>query len=369
MKTFTQLYDQIYDFDNLLRAFKNARKGKMHKRNVAAFEWQMERNLLQLQEELQSKTYQPGAYRTFKIYDPKERMISAAPFRDRVVHHALCQVVMPLFEQSFIYDSYANRKGKGTHLAIRRCQDFLRKNQYVLKADIRKYFPSIDHELLKSSIRRTIACPDTLWLMDDIIDNSNPQEARNIYFPGDDLFAPFERKRGLPLGNLTSQYFANIYLNGFDHFIKDELGVKHYIRYVDDFVIFQQNKTALWEIKSAVETYLQKLRLQLHPDKCYIMPTEEGVTFLGQRVFTTHRLLRNENVRRFRKRLRVNLQQFRMNQLKVDQLEAGWNAWLGHAAQANTYHLRNRLFNEITEQGLNVAKTDRFAWRLLEQQR
>jgi len=368
MKTFKQLYHQIYDFANLLQAFRNARKGKKNKRNVAAFEWQLEDNVLQLQQELQNKTYQPGAYRTFKIYDPKERMISAAPFRDRVVHHALCQVVMPIFERSFIHDSYANRKGKGTHVAIRRCQGFLRKNQYVLKADIQKYFPSIDHALLKAAIHRKIACKDTLWLIDSIIDNSNAQEERNIYFPGDDMFTPYERRRGLPLGNLTSQYFANIYLNGFDHFIKDELGCKYYIRYVDDFVIFHTDKNVLWQIKTKVERYLQQLRLKLHPDKCYVAPVEEGVTFLGQRIFATHRLLRKENVRRFRKRQRMNFKKYRKNERTVIQMESGWNAWLGHAAQADTYRLRNRLFNEIARQGLNVAKTDRFAWRLLEQQ-
>lgn len=203
MKTFNLQFEQIFAWDNLLSAERKARQNKQWKPDVVQFHFHLEKELGQLQKELQNKTYQPGPYRTFFIHDPKERMISAAPFRDRVVHHALCNIIEPLFEKTFIFDSYANRKGKGAHRAIERYQKYAKRYQYVLKCDIRKFFPSVDHEVLKQEIRRKISCRDTLWLIDLIIDNSNPQEAHMLYFPGDDLFSPHERRRGLPIGNLT----------------------------------------------------------------------------------------------------------------------------------------------------------------------
>ncbi len=164
-------------------------------------------------------------------------MISAAPYRDRVVHHGLCNIIVPIFERTFIHDSYANRCGFGTHRALRRFTEFARSSRYVLQCDIKKYFPSIDHEILKSLLRRKLKCQNTLWLLDKIIDNSNDQNSPIDYFPGDDLLTPIQRRRGLPIGNLTSQFFRNVYLNGFDHFIKEQLKVKKYIRYLDDFAI------------------------------------------------------------------------------------------------------------------------------------
>ena len=161
MKTFHNLYSEIASFDNLLLAAKNAQKGKRYQKSVAAFNLHLEEELLRLREELQSKSYQPGSYRSFMIYDPKERMISAAPYRDRVVHHALMNVTAPIFERTFVSDTFANRKGKGVHAAIERYQEYAQKYPYVLKCDIRKFFPSIDHELLKQELRWKIACPDT----------------------------------------------------------------------------------------------------------------------------------------------------------------------------------------------------------------
>ncbi|MCB9289345.1 MAG: RNA-dependent DNA polymerase [Lewinellaceae bacterium] len=247
MKTYNNLFAQITAFNNLLLAAQNAQKGKKNQSNVARFNLRLEEELFALQRELQEKSYRPGPYRSFMIHDPKERMISAAPYRDRVVHHALCNITAPIFERTFIHDSYANRAGKGTHAAIIRYQHYARKYPYVLKCDIRKFFPSIDHELLKLELRWKITCPDTLWLMDLIIDNSNPQESHLAYFPGDTLFTPHERQRGLPIGNLTSQWWGNIYLNRFDHFIKETLQAPGYIRYVDDFVLFAREKATQQE--------------------------------------------------------------------------------------------------------------------------
>lgn len=365
MKTIKNLYQSIFSFDNLLLAADKAQKGRKNSNNVANFNFNLEWELLRLHEELKSQTYQPGKYHTFYIFDPKKRMISAAPFRDRVVHHAICNIIHPIFERTFIFDSYANRKGKGTHAAINRCQYFLRKNKYVLKADIRKYFPSIDHEILKLIIRKKIGCAKTLWLVDLIIDNSNRQEDFFQYYPKDDLFTPFERKKGLPIGNLTSQYFANIYLNTLDHFIKETLQQKYYIRYVDDFVIFDQSKEKLKQVRKAIIQFLCRLRLTLHPNKCYITPTEKGITFLGQRIFTTHKLLKNENVRRMKKR---NLQKIRLYQkglLSGEQLEASFNSWIGHAKQADSFLLQKKVFQEILNHNIHLVKSRKDSWIVL----
>ncbi len=180
--------------------------------------------------------------------EPKPRKISAAPYRDRVVHHALCNVIVPIFERTFIADSYANRLGFGTHRALKRFTQFARSSRYILQCDIRKYFPSIDHEILKRLLRRKIKCADTLWLIDTIIDNSNEQEPVIEYFPGDGLLTPIERRRGLPIGNLTSQFFANIYLNGLDHFVKEQLRASKYLRYVDDFALFADDRNFLSDV-------------------------------------------------------------------------------------------------------------------------
>ena len=233
MKRHGNLYPQIIAFENILLSAKKAEKGKRFRDNVLEFNYNLEAELTNLQQELAEKTYQPGDYRTFYIKEPKSRMISAAPYRDRVVHHALCNIIVPLIEPTFIADSYANRVGFGTHRALERFTKFARESRYVLQCDIQKYFPSIDHEILKNLIRRKIKCRDTLWLIDTIIDNSNEQLPAIEHFQGDDLLTPLERRRGLPIGNLTSQFFANIYLNGFDHFVKEELKVRKYLRYVD----------------------------------------------------------------------------------------------------------------------------------------
>ena len=333
MKTHKNLFPKIITFENLLLAAQKAAAGKREQPNVMHFFHRLEENLWRLQEELLDQTYQPGEYTTFQIYEPKPRMISAAPFRDRVVHHAIINVIGPLFERSFIFDSYANRIGKGTHRAIRRYQHFLRDYRYVLKCDIRKYFPSIDHEILKALIRGRIADVRTLWLSELIIDGSNLQEEVKDYFPGDDLFTIIQRRKGLPIGNLTSQFFANVYLNPLDHFVKEVLCCLAYLRYVDDFALFSNSKAELWAWYVEITIFLQSLRLKLHPQHCYIFPARVGWHFLGQQVFRTHRLLAAENVRRFKKRWRI------WQTFPPENIEQRLASWKGHAAQADTYHL------------------------------
>src|SRR4051812_13218157 len=200
MKRHGNLWERVISFEALLRAADKARRGKRFRPSVASFHFNLEHELWTLHEELSTKTYRPGAYRSFFICEPKKRQISAAPYRDRVVHHALTGVLEPIFERTFIADSYACRKGKGTHAAVDRSQQFARRCHYVLKADIQKFFPSLDHGICKELVARKIKDPDVLWLVGQIIDHSNPQEEVVHYFPGDNLFTPGERRRGIPIG-------------------------------------------------------------------------------------------------------------------------------------------------------------------------
>ncbi len=185
MKRYGNLYPQIVEFENILKSAKKAQKGKKFRDNVLEFNYNLESELNKLQQELINKTYQPGEYRTFYIKEPKTRMISAAPYRDRVVHHALCNIIVPLIEPTFIDDSYANRVGFGSHRALRRFTNFARSSRYVLQCDIQKYFPSIDHEILKTLLHNKLKCPDTIWLINSLIDNSNEQFGVFEHFQGD----------------------------------------------------------------------------------------------------------------------------------------------------------------------------------------
>jgi retron-type reverse transcriptase len=234
------LQNQLYTWDNLTLAYQNAARGKRGKGATAKFELYLADNLLQLEKDLKEQTYQPGPYESFYIHEPKKRLISAAPFRDRVVHHALCNLTTPIFERKFIDDSYANREGKGTHRAVDRCQQFARKYKYVLPCDVRQFFPAIDHGILRHDLQKMLPDESGYWLIDRILASGQGvlSEAYDmVYFPGDDLFA-VTRPRGLPIGNLTSQWWANVYLNAFDQFVKRELKCKAYLRYVDDLGAF-----------------------------------------------------------------------------------------------------------------------------------
>ncbi len=347
MKGHGNLWQNVISFSALLHAAEQACKGKRFRPAVASFHFDQERALWQLHEQLSTKTYRPGAYRSFFIYQPKKRQISAAPYRDRVVHHALVNVLGPIYERTFIADSYACRKGKGTHASVIRCQQFARRFRYVLKADIQKFFPSLDHEILKSLIARKIKDPDVRWLVGQIIDHSNLQEEIRTCFPGDDLFTASNRRRGIPIGNQTSQFFANVYLDSLDHFVKDRLGIKGYVRYVDDFLVFSDDKSHLSEVRDQIRDFLVGLRLRLHSTKNVIFPVKEGIRFLGYRVFPTHRLLPKENVWRFLRRVRQMQEDYAVGRASFAEIYQRLMSWNGHARQANTYRLRCHLFDTI----------------------
>ena len=266
VKQVTGCYADVYRWDNLYAAYRQAARGKRGRGPAARFEYRLEDNLVRLQEELAAHTYRPGAYVHFFIHEPKRRLISAAPFRDRVVHHALCNIIEPAFEASFIDHSYANRVGKGTHRCLDACQRWLQRYRYVLQCDLRQYFPSIDHRILQRTLDRRIQDGDLRRLIALILRSGAGALAGEydmVYFAGDDLFA-VNRPRGLPIGNLTSQFWANCYLNEFDHFVTRELGCPAYLRFVDDFLLFADDKRTLWARKQAVRARLAALRLNLH---------------------------------------------------------------------------------------------------------
>lgn len=330
MKTFNNLYEKIYDFDNLFAAYKMARKNKRFKDEVMQFTLQLEDNLIEIHNELVYESYQPGRYREFLVREPKERLVLALPFKDRVVHQAICRVIEPIFDRTFIYDTYACRKNKGVLAGVKRLWYFLNKmqtnnnNVYCLKMDVKKYFYSIDHDILKRLVRRKIRCKRTLSLLDIIIDSTdNP---------------------GIPVGNLTSQLFANIYLSRLDHYIKEDLRAKYYVRYMDDMVILCGDKKKLWEILGAIKEFLwRELRLELN-SKTQVFNVNRGIDFLGYRQFSNIRILRKrtiiKNYRKFKKLNRVN------NDRKIGKSLASFNGLCKHCSSRKIIENINKILEK-----------------------
>jgi len=339
------LFDQFAGFTALHEAWRKAVLGKRRKPGAAAFTAGLETQLLRLERELRDHTWKPGRYVTIEVRDPKHRLVSAAPFRDRVVHHALCAVIAPLFERGFIDHSYANRTGKGTHRAVDRYERWRDRYRYVLRCDIYRFFPAIDHEVLKADFRRRIACVDTLWLLDAIVDGSNKQEPVNIHYFGDTLFTPFERRRGLPIGNLTSQLFANVHLDGLDHFATEVLRAP-YLRYVDDFALFHDDPAVLAEWRDRIAARLARRRLSLNARKTVIQETARPAAFLGYVLSPAGRRLPEDNVRRFRNRLRGLRDRWQAGSIEASDVQARIGAWIAHASHADTWRLRHAIFRD-----------------------
>ena len=342
------LFEAIVSWDNLLLAWHKASRHKRGKGSVARFEHQVADRLLQLQRDLTSRAYQPGGYVHFMIHDPKLRKISAAPFRDRVVHHALCNWIEPLFERRFIFDSYANRVGKGTHRAVDRLQYFARRYRYVLRCDVVQFFPSVDHAILRDMLGRVLQDQDVEWLAGLILSSGKgilEDEYEMVYFDGDDLFAA-NRPRGLPIGNLTSQFWANCYLNSFDHFIKRDLRCMGYLRYVDDFALFSNSKTQLWEWKRALIERQAGLRLTIHESSAQVLPVSDGIPWLGFVVYPNHRRVKSRNVVKFSRRLRERWEEFARGEISFAEFDASVQGWINHVRYADTWGLRKHILGQ-----------------------
>ena len=355
MNKIKNIYPKIIEKDNLYRSAYMASRGRRYRDTTADFNFYLEEEIGKLHEELSAKTYRHGNYCLFSIYEPKERKIAAAPFKDRVVHHAVNDLVEPLIDQTFIYDSYACRKDKGTHKAVDRAQNFLRANKFCFHGDIKKYFHSINHNLLKRILRMKIDDKDTLWLLDEIIDSAvavsgltgeRVSELTSLTRkPADALTS---KPTGLPIGNLTSQFFANLYLNEFDYFVKFELKIRYYLRYMDDFLIFGDNKEELKEIKGKIRQFLRDmLNLTLHEGKSQVYKTRNGIKFLGFRLYRNYRRLATENVRRFRKRLKRFAYLFEKGGISTDEIRDSVRCWVAHVKYADTKKLRLNIWSQL----------------------
>lgn len=323
MKRFGNLYPSICDPDNIRCAFDNASRGKSHYREVAKIRQNPNKYLSKIERSLKEKTFKNAPYKEFeRVECGKKRHIHKLPFYpDRIIQHAVCQVLLPIWERQYIRDTYSCIVGRGIHDGAKRVKKALRehpdKTRYCLKLDIRKYYPNVDNGILKSIIRRKIKCKDTLWLLDEIIDSTT----------------------GIPIGNYTSQHFSNLYLSGFDHWVKEELQVKHYFRYCDDIVVLSDSKETLRDIYQSMLGYLEgKLRLQVK-DNWQIFPVEaRGIDFLGYRFFHGYTLLRKRIVKRYKKRL----QQLKdhANPLKSKSAQSTVASYHGWMKYANCYNLK-----------------------------
>ena len=306
------LYPRITAFSTLLAAYRKASKGKRYRADVLAFGANLEAELFRLQHECRSFTYEPGAYRQFLVLEPKTRLVSAAPFRDRVVHHALIAVIAPPLQRHFIPTSYANRKGYGTHRALRR---FHR------------------------------ACPSTLWLLRSILANGASGGPAIDVFPGDTLLTPLERPRGLPIGNLTSQFLANLHLNPIDHHLQALPGIRACLRYVDDLALFADRPEPLRQALMVLRDELASLRLRLHPNKTHLRRTATGVSFVGFHLIGGRIRLRNHSLLRIRRGLRRCARGLATRRLLIDGARASATSWNAHLAHGHTLQLRRRLFS------------------------
>lgn len=339
-KTYNNLYPQIYDFEALYQGYRRARRGKRHIREVQEFEKDLEGNLIQLQNELIWGSYQVGAYRFFKVYEPKEREIASLPFRDRVVQHALVAVIEPIWESRFIHDSYACRPGRGTHKGADRAQHFLRAVKrrhgrvYVLKADIAKYFHSIDHDIVKRIVAMRIKCRRTAALIFQLIDSMTGI--------GGHLFGV-----GIHIGSLISQLLANVYLHELDLYVKHGLRERYYVRYMDDFLVVHHDKAHLRATRKAIEGFLwSELRLRTNA-KTQIFPVApslgRSVDFLGYRIWTTHRRVRKSSIARIKKTLRRLNRLFAAGQVTLCRIKQSVQSWVAHARHAQSFGLRKTI--------------------------
>lgn len=314
MKRYGNLYSQIISVDNLILADINARKGKTKTKGVIEHDKYWDTNILKLHSSLKNKTFKTSEYRTFKILDPKERIIYSLPYYpDRIVHHAIMNIIEPIFVKTFTSNSYSCIKGRGIHGAVNAVKESLKdvdNTKYCLKLDIKKFYPSINHDILKDIIRKKIKDNDLLWLLDEIIDSTN----------------------GIPIGNYLSQYFANLYLTYFDHWLKEDKLVKYYFRYADDMVILSSNKKHLHSLLNDIKNYLSDNLNLVVKNNYQIFPVSvRGIDFVGYVFFHTHILLRKSIKKSFGKMMKYN-----KNKASYD----SYSGWLKHC---NGKHLLKKL--------------------------
>lgn len=330
MKIYKNLFNNIVSAENLFSAWDKFKNGKRGKKDVQIFEWNLERNVFELHRDLASKTYTHGQYHSFKISDPKPRNIEKAKVRDRIVHHAIFQILNPVFEAGFIPASFSCRVGYGTHKGVQYLQNVLRKASknnkspcFILKCDIKKFFDTIDHDILLAILKRKIKDEDVIWLLKQIMSS---------FYSNYSLLGI---AKGVPIGNLTSQLFANVYMNEFDSFVKQKLKVKYYLRYTDDFIILSHNKNYLINLIPQVVSFLHdELCLKIHEEKTTIQKTSQGMDFLGYVVFNKYKLVRTKTKRRIIRKFKNKINQYRDGIISKDSLAQSLQSYLGFFSHA-----------------------------------
>ncbi len=343
MKTFKNLFEQIISHDNLFISWEKFKKGKRSKPDVAKFEFQLEQNIFKLHRDLKNKTYKHGSYKGFYICDPKVRHIHKATVRDRVIHHAVFRILNSVFEPTFISNSFSCRIGKGNHKGVYTLEKIVRKVSknytkpcFALKCDVKKFFDSVDHNILLKILTKKIKDENAIWLVKEIIHSFS---SSNI-----NLF----HRRGLPIGNLTSQLFANVYMNEFDQFIKHDLRIENYLRYTDDFIIVSDTDKEFKVLIKQIEKFLQeKLALELHPNKVEVRKLHKGIDFLGYRVKSHHKLLRTKTKRRMLRKLHYQVKEFNNGNVNKTRIKQLLQSYLGLLVHANAYKLSEDLKNKI----------------------
>lgn len=344
MKIWHRLYSKISTYKSISSGFKEFRKGKKGKKDVIEFEANLTRNLLFLHKALCDKTYRPAGYTQFYVRDPKLRLIHKATVIDRVVHHIVSRELEPIFEPTYIFRSYSCRKNKGTHKGVIAIQQMAlkvsRNNSRVcwsVKCDIKKFFFSINHRILFKILARKIKDEDFLKILSKIIDSFYSDRTTDL-----------SNKKGIPIGNLTSQFFSNIYLNEFDQFVKNKLKVKYYLRYADDFILFSEDKKYLERLIIPIGNFLKdELDLELHPQKIIFGKFRSGIDFLGYVIFPHHNMPRTKTKRRLLRKIKAKIEEFKSGKISEERMNQTIQSYLGYLSHANTYKFKMELENLI----------------------
>lgn len=351
IKRYGNLYEKIYSFENLYNAYLKARKNKRYREEVLRFTANLEENLITIQNELVWETYKVGRYREFYVYEPKKRLIMALPFKDRVVQWAIYQVIQPIFDKGFLVHSYACRKGKGTHNAADTVQNWLkeikRKNEdfYYLKLDISKYFYRVNHEVLLGILGRKIKDESLMKLFEKLVNS----EDKNFGLPLWTELGEVELVEGvgMPIGNLTSQLFANIYLNELDSFVKHTLREKRYIRYMDDVIILNESKERLKQILPEIEIFLED-HLQLHlNNKTALRPVKTGICFVGFRIWWSHKRLKKKTFVKMKSRIRYISNSYSKNKIDFHSANQTMQSYFGIMKHFDSHNLRKHIVRDF----------------------
>lgn len=351
-KQIKNVYNTLCTYENLYEAYLQARKCKRYRDEILKFSFNLEENLMEIGEELKAHTYKVGGYREFYVYEPKQRLIMALPFKDRIVQWGIYQLLNPTFDKSYIFDSYGCRIGKGTLKAVQRLYYWLQlvgKKEdkfYYLKLDVSKYYYRVDHEVLIKILEEKIKDDEMIQLLKTIINYDGTLFGLKV---NGDVNNPEDRLsgKGIPIGNLTSQMFANLYLNELDQYCKRTLGIKYYVRYMDDVIILHNDKKKLHEYKKLIQAFLEEnLKLNLNK-KTAIRPISLGIEFVGYRLWSTHIKIRKSTSLKMKRRLKYVKDQYNKNQISFDKVNSTVQSYMGIMKHCNSYNMQTKIFDSF----------------------